>query len=242
MKDPAIRPLIGMSTYAEVVAWGVWRQHSVLLPSEYPRGISRAGGVPVLLPPVGERAADAAAAIAALDGLVLTGGPDVDPARYGAVPHEATEEPQPERDAWELALLHAAIAADVPVLGICRGMQLMNVGLGGTLRQHLPETVGHDEHLRVPGTFSGVTADLLTDALPGSVLGGHVAVSCHHHQAVDTLGDGLVATGWAPDGTVESMALSDHRFGLAVQWHPEVGEDPRLFAALVTAAVARRAG
>jgi putative glutamine amidotransferase len=178
----------------------------------------------------------AAGAIRAVDGLVLSGGADIDPARYGEPPHPRTAT-SPGRDAWELALLHAALAAGRPVLAICRGMQLLNVACGGTLHQHLPETVGHDGHCPQPGTFGRTEVRIAPAGRLTGILGARLTVSCHHHQAIHRLGTGLVPTGWATDGTIEAIEHPGHSFVLGVQWHPEEDTaDRRLFAALVHAA------
>ncbi len=172
-----------------------------------------------------------------LDGLVLAGGEDLDPALYGARPHPRAGAPVPERDRWELALLDAALEQGVPVLGICRGMQLMNVHAGGTLCQHLPDEVGHDDHNPVVGAFVDHAVKPVPGTLTGDLLpGGAPAVATHHHQSVDRLGDGLVATAHAEDGTIEALEYADGRFALGVQWHPEAREDLRLAQALVRAA------
>jgi putative glutamine amidotransferase len=237
-----VRPLIGLSAYAEEAAWGVWRTGAALLPRSYVSAVVDAGGVPVLLPPPGadDVAALADASVAALDGLLLTGGPDVDPARYGAEPHPRTADWRPERDRWEIALLEAALERDLPVLGICRGAQVLNVARGGDLRQHVPEDAGHDGHRPEPAVYGTTTAVLDPDELPGRLLGPSVDVSCYHHQAIGALGGGLAVTGRSADGTVEAVALAGREFVFGVQWHPEVGDDPRLFQGLVAAAAARR--
>lgn len=224
------RPLVGVSTYQDEAAWSVWRQPVCLLPQTYVDGVTRAGGTAVLLPPQGQGAAEV---IGALDALVLSGGPDVDPRRYGAEPGPHTGPPYPRRDAWELALLHAALAAGVPVLGVCRGMQVLNVALGGTLRQHLPD----DGHRIVPGRFVRRTVRVRHGSRLAGVLGRSAEVSCYHHQAVARPGDGLEPAAWSADGTVEALELPGPRFVLGVQWHPETdAADPRLFEALVTTA------
>ncbi|MEU3057630.1 gamma-glutamyl-gamma-aminobutyrate hydrolase family protein [Streptomyces griseus] len=224
------RPVIGISTYQDPARWGVWEMPVVLLPAAYPRLVRAAGGRAVLLPP--DDAADAARdTVAALDGLVIAGGADVEPARYGAVADPRTGPPARERDAWELALVRAAVEQRVPLLGICRGMQLLNVALGGTLHQHL------DDHTGGPGVFGShpvtpVPGTAYADAVPETAV-----VPAYHHQAVDRLGDGLVASAHAPDGTVEALELPGHgSLVLGVQWHPEMGEDTRVMAALVRAA------
>ncbi|MBU6533823.1 gamma-glutamyl-gamma-aminobutyrate hydrolase family protein [Streptomyces sp. NPDC057245] len=227
----ADRPLIGVSTYLESGArWGVWELEAALLPAGYPRLVQRAGGLAVMLPP--DAPERAAATVARLDGLVIAGGPDVEPVRYGADPDPRTGPPAPARDAWELALVGAALAARVPLLGICRGMQLLNVALGGTLVQHVE---GHVEAVGVIGRHP-------VKPVPGTLYAGVVpeetSVPTYHHQAVDRLGTGLTASAHAADGTVEAVELPSGQGGwvLGVQWHPEMGEDVRVMRALVEAA------
>jgi gamma-glutamyl-gamma-aminobutyrate hydrolase PuuD len=228
-----VRPLIGLTAYRTHAAWGVWHTPAALLPHAYADHVTAAGGVPVLLP-IG--ADDAASAIIArLDGLILSGGPDIEPVRYGAAPDPFAERSQADRDTWETALLMAALQADLPVLGICRGLQLINVCLGGTLHQHLPDLAGGERHRPAPGVYGTVRVRLDTAALPGSLLGAGVDVPCHHHQAIDRLGNGLVASAWAQDGTIEAAWVPRRRFLVGVQWHPEVRDDPALFTALVKA-------
>ncbi|WP_030580970.1 gamma-glutamyl-gamma-aminobutyrate hydrolase family protein [Streptomyces globisporus] len=224
------RPVIGISTYQDPARWGVWEMPAVLLPAAYPRLVRAAGGLAVLLPP--DDAEDAARdTVAALDGLVIAGGADVEPARYGAVPDPRTGPPARERDAWELALIRAAIDQHVPLLGICRGMQLLNVARGGTLIQHLED---HTGGLGVFGSHpvAPVAGTVYADAVPETAM-----VPAYHHQAVDRLGAGLVASAHAPDGTVEALELPGHgSLVLGVQWHPEMGRDTRVMGALVRAA------
>ncbi|MEU2055555.1 gamma-glutamyl-gamma-aminobutyrate hydrolase family protein [Streptomyces bungoensis] len=225
-----VRPLIGVSTYLETQArWGVWTLEAALLPSAYPRLVQGAGGLAAMLPP--DDPGHAARVVGRLDGLVIAGGPDVDPARYGAERSPRTGPPAPERDAWELALIGAALSAGVPLLGICRGMQLLNVALGGTLVQHL------EGHAEVVGVFGGHPVK----PVPGTVFGGivpeEVLVPTYHHQAVERLGAGLVASAHAADGTVEALELPPgDGWALGVQWHPEMGKDLRVMRALVAAA------
>lgn len=224
------RPLIGVSTYLEAGArWGVWELEAALLPVGYPRLVQRAGGLAAMLPP--DDPAYAAAAVARLDGLVIAGGPDVEPVRYGAEPHPRTGPPARERDAWELALIDAALTAHIPLLGICRGMQLLNVALGGTLVQHL------DGHAEVVGVFGSHAVKPVPGSLYAGVVPEETSVPAYHHQAVDRLGEGLVPSAYADDGTVEALELpSGEGWVLGVQWHPEMGEDVRVMRALVEAA------
>lgn len=235
-------PLIGLTTYREEAAWGVWQQRADLLPAQYADAVESAGGVPVLLPPLGQHGA-ADAVVARLDGLVISGGADVDPGRYGEQPHPHTSGWRTDRDAWELALLDAAAAAGLPVLGVCRGMQVMAVHAGGVLEQHLPDLVEHEQHS--PGGDRFGTIEVVT--APGSrlaaLVGDRVSVSCHHHQSVRTH-PGFEAVAHAADGTLEAMEVSgrDGRFCIGVQWHPETVTDVGLLAGLVRAAAARAAG
>ncbi|MFI1964746.1 gamma-glutamyl-gamma-aminobutyrate hydrolase family protein [Streptomyces pathocidini] len=230
------KPLIGVSTYLEPsVRWGVWDLPAAVLPAGYHRLVQRSGGLAALLPP--DDPSQASAVVARLDGLVVAGGPDIDPERYGAEPHPRTGPAYRERDAWELALIEAALAGGTPLLGICRGMQLLNVALGGTLVQHLPEEVGHDGHCGAPGEFTHHEIKPVPGTRLGEVLPEAVSVPTYHHQAVDTLGRGLLAAAHAEDGTLEAIEFADgDGFVLAVQWHPEAGEDLRLMEALISAA------
>lgn len=209
-----------------------WDTDFAMLQRTYVDAVARAGGTPVLLPPV-EHGADGV--LDALAGLVLTGGADVDPARYGEAQHPETTGLRPDRDAWELDLLTRALDLDLPVLGVCRGTQVLNVGLGGSLTQHLPDVVGNQDHRPQVGVFGGVRVRLAAGSRLAGLLGDELPVSCHHHQSIDRLAAGLTAVGWAPDGTVEAVELPGRRFTLGVQWHPEEDRDVRLFAALVAA-------
>lgn len=224
-------PLIGISAYGERARYLVWDHDAVVLPRVYVEQVAGAGGIPVLLPPV----RCAAAAVDHLDALLLSGGPDVGAARYGADPHPATGEPREERDAVELAMLDRALDRGIPVLAVCRGAQLLNIALGGTLHQHLPETLGHAEHGPAPGVFGSTAIMLHPGSAAAAAIGPSVVGRCHHHQAIDRLADPLRVTGRAGDGTIEAVELAGHPFVLGVQWHPEQ-DDPRLFIALVTAA------
>jgi putative glutamine amidotransferase len=228
-------PLIGISAYSEVARWGLWDMRASLLPQNYADTVAAAGGVPILLPPV--RGIESA--VSRLDGLIISGGPDVEPGRYGQQAGPQTTIVRPERDEAEIALFRAALAAGTPVLGICRGMQLMNVALGGTLIQHLPDVVGNDSHSPTPGTMAEhkvtVGPSGSRSRLAGIIGEGTHVVPTHHRQGIDRLGDGLVATAWAEDGTVEAAELGGV-FAIGVQWHPEAGDDPAIFRALVDAA------
>lgn len=237
MASNGSKPRIGLTTYLEPASFGVWHQESALLPRSYVDAVVRAGGVPVLLPPIGD------AVIDGLDGLLVSGGPDVDPARYGAEPHPETDAPRLERDAFEVALLKAAIDADVPILAICRGAQLLNVAAGGTLTQHLPELVSHDGHRPVPGKFGTTLVRLHPNSRLHHILGPEVEVKCHHHQVIGWPSEQLAVAGWADDGLViEAVEIPDPRFIVGVQWHPEESlDDLRLFRAFVDAARERSA-
>ncbi|MEU0208982.1 gamma-glutamyl-gamma-aminobutyrate hydrolase family protein [Streptomyces canus] len=224
-----VRPLIGVSTYLEAGArWGVWELEAALLPAGYPRLVQRAGALAAMLPP--DAPDYAAATVARLDGLVVAGGPDVEPIHYGAALDPRTGPPARARDTWELALIRAALEAGVPLLGICRGMQLLNVALGGTLVQHI------DGHAEVPGVFGHHPVKPVPGTVYGDLAPEETSVPTFHHQAVDRLGEGLVASAHAPDGTVEAVELPGPPWVLGVQWHPEMGTDLRVMRGLVAAA------
>jgi putative glutamine amidotransferase len=232
-----MKPLIGITTYEQPARWGVWDLPAALIPAAYVEAVTRAGGRPLLVPP-----SDAGVdeTLDALDGVIFSGGADVDPATYGAEPHPTTDEPQARRDAGELALLEAALERDMPVLAICRGFQLLNVVRGGDLVQHLPDTVGTDEHKQVPGTFAEHPVEVKEDTRLAAIVGARSDVTSHHHQAVGRVGDGLVETAWAADGTLEALEDPARRFVIGVQWHPEAADDQALFEALVDEARAYR--
>lgn len=222
-------PLIGISTYLEAGArWGVWELEAALLPVGYPRLVQSAGGLAAMLPP--DDPARAAAVVGRLDGVVIAGGPDVEPARYGAEPEPRTGPPHRRRDRWELALIDAALASGTPLLGICRGMQLLNVTLGGTLVQHM------EGHAVRQGVFGSHPVKPVPGTLYASIVPGEDAVPTYHHQAVDRLGRGLIPSAHAADGTVEAIELPDPHWVLGVQWHPEMATDLRVVRALVAAA------
>ncbi|HWE66281.1 MAG TPA: gamma-glutamyl-gamma-aminobutyrate hydrolase family protein [Acidimicrobiales bacterium] len=239
-------PLIGISTYVAKAAWNSWERPAAVLPESYYELVAAAGGRPILLPPSRTAAAGpgsgAAEVIAALDGLVLTGGGDVDPAGYGETPEPTVAGVNPVRDGSERALLAAALQADLPVLAICRGLQVLNVELGGTLHQHLPDVVGTDLHRKAPLVFGPVPVATEPGSHAAAVFGATPTVLCSHHQSIDRLGKGLVPTARAADGVIEAVELPESRFVLGVQWHPEEGADGRPFQALVAAAAAYRAG
>ena len=214
--------------------WGVWGEPAALLPASYLRVIARAGGRAVLLPPDPEGAGET---VATLDGLLLSGGNDIDPPLYGAEPHPRTVDVRPGRDRAELALLRAALDAGLPVLGICRGVQLIAVAHGGALHQHLPEVVGHDGHRPASGRFGYHDVRTAPDSRIGAILGGGAKVASYHHQGIAEVGTGLKAVAWADDGGIEAVESSDPgRFLVGVLWHPEQDGDELLLVALVEAA------
>ena len=233
-----MRPVIGLTTYKQRAQTGVWDVTAAFLPAVYFEAVQRAGGIPVLLPPQPVDDEVVGRVLDGLDGLLVTGGADVDPARYGQQPGEHTDRPQVERDAWEDALLTGAIERSLPFLGICRGMQVLNVTRGGTLHQHLPDVVGDDRFRIGNGEFA--TNVVATE--PGSeidaLVGAKLPVKSYHHQGIDAVGSGLRVTARTDDGIVQAVELEGVPFGVAVQWHPEedAAEDIRLFAGLVDAA------
>ena len=233
-----MRPVIGITTYAQEASWGVWKLPAALIPLDYVDAVERAGGRPLLVPPSDDGVEET---LDALDAIVFSGGADVDPASYGADPHPETDAPQARRDAGEMALLAAALERDMPTLAICRGFQLLNVARGGDLVQHLPEAVGHEDHRQVPGTFSEHPIEVKEGSRLASIVGGAPAVTSHHHQSVGRIGEGLVETAWAGDGTIEGFEDPSRRFAVGVQWHPEAGRDDALFSNLVEEARRYRA-
>jgi len=234
----ARRPIVGITTYVTPAAFGVWQVESALVPADYVRAVERAGGRPLLVPP---SAAAIEETLDALDGLIFSGGSDLDPELYGQEAHPETVGVVPERDGAELALLRAALERDLPVLAICRGSQVLNVALGGDLVQHLPEVVGHEGHKETPGIFADHEVEIDADSRLGSLLGDRAPVKSHHHQGFGRLGEGLRVTARDEDGTIEALEDPTRRFAVGVLWHPEAGEDARLFEELVREAAAYRA-
>lgn len=232
------RPVIGITTYAQEASWGVWRLPAALTPLDYVDAVERAGGRPVLIPPSEHGVAET---LDTLDGIVFSGGADVDPSVYGAEAHPETDTPQARRDAGEMALLEAALERDMPTLAICRGFQLLNVVRGGDLVQHLPDETGTDEHKRVPGVFAQHPVEVKDGTRLAAMVGARSDVTSHHHQGIGRVGEGLVEAAWAGDGTLEGVEDPSLRFLVGVQWHPEAVEDEALFANLVREARRYRA-
>lgn len=232
-----VGPVIGMTTYLQQAQTGVWDVRASFLPQVYFEGITRAGGTALLLPPQAVDRDIADRVLDRLDGLVITGGPDVDPARYGQQPHPATNEPDTERDAWEFALLESALQRGIPVFGVCRGAQVLNAALGGTLHQHLPDVIGSAHHQKGNAVFGTSTVRTVPNTRLAALIGESSDAQCYHHQAIDLLGDGLVVSARDDDGVIEAVELAGDAFVVGVQWHPEETlDDLRLFAALVDAA------
>lgn len=232
------RPLIGITAFVTRASFGVWELEATLAPEAYVRAVELAGGRPLLVPPSDEGLEET---LAALDGLILSGGSDLDPALYGQEAHPETFGVTPERDRAEIALLHAALAAGVPVLGICRGSQVLNVALGGDLVQHLPDLVEHAGHREIPGIFSRHTVEVEPGTVLAGLIGERAEVASHHHQGLGRVGRGLRVVARDPDGTPEALEDPTLPFAIGVLWHPEAGDDTRLFEGLVERARAYRA-
>ena len=228
------RPIIGITGELEAARWRTWIREAVVSPVSYTRTIERAGGTPVVLPPV--PASSVPGLIARIDALVLAGGRDVDPLLYEETAHEQTDPPDHRRDRFELLMTRAAIEADLPFLAICRGMHILNVARGGTLTQHLPDRLGNESHKPDPVKMTTHDVQISAASKLGRVLGATAQVPAAHHQAINSIGSGLLTVAWTQDQVVEAVELQGHRFGIGVQWHPEEGDDARIFEALVSAA------
>ncbi|HEY7043717.1 MAG TPA: gamma-glutamyl-gamma-aminobutyrate hydrolase family protein [Nocardioidaceae bacterium] len=235
-------PVIGITSYVEPASWSVWKDvPAALVPHGYVRHVHEAGGLAVVVPPLPDDATehDAREVLSRLDGLILAGGVDVEPSRYGQQSHPTIQLPRPDRDASELLLADLTARLDVPVLGVCRGMQVMAVAAGGELEQHLPDRIGHTGHSPAPGLYGEHPVELAPGSRMRKVLGDQVTVATYHHQGVASF-PGYTAAGWSTDGVVEAFEDGGARFRIGVQWHPEVGVDSRLFEALVEACRATR--
>ena len=228
-----MRPIVGVTSYVEQARFGAWDVPAALVPFSYVQAIESAGGRALVVPPSDEGVEET---LNALDGLLLSGGSDLDPSLYGADQHPETRQVRPDRDRAELALLQAALARDLPVLAVCRGSQVLNVARGGNLVQHLPETLGNEIHRETPGVFSDHAVEVDPDSRLGGIVGNSVDVKSHHHQGYGDIGEGLRVVARADDGTIEAVEDPERRFAVGVLWHPEAGEDAALFEALVAEA------
>jgi putative glutamine amidotransferase len=226
----ARKPVIGITTYLTPARFGVWEEEAVLVPVAYVRAVERAGGRALLVPPSTDAVGET---LDALDGLLFSGGSDLDPELYGQDLHAETNDVVPARDRAELTLMQAALERDMPVLAVCRGSQVLNVALGGDLVQHLPDIVGDETHKHTPGVFADHDVEVLPGTRVRGVLGDRAPVKSHHHQGYGRLGKGLREAAKAEDGTIEALEDPSRRFALGVLWHPEAGEDFALFEALV---------
>ena len=231
------KPVVGITTYLTQASWSYWELPAALVPASYVASVERAGGSPLLVPP----GAGIEETLDAVDALVFSGGSDIDPDLYGAATHETTTGVVRERDEFELELMRAALDRDLPVLAICRGSQILNVARGGQIEQHLPDRLGDEVHRQVPGTFGEHGVDVIPGTKLAGIVGPRVAVKSHHHQGFDRLGDGLLESARAEDGTLEGVEDPTRTFALGVLWHPEEDEDKALFQALVAAAAEHRA-
>jgi putative glutamine amidotransferase len=232
-----MRPLIGITTYLTRASFGAWEEDTALVPADYVRAVEGAGGRALLVPPSDDAVEET---LDALDAVIFSGGSDLDPQIYGQEAHAETRGVVAERDRAELALLQAAVERDMPVLAVCRGSQVLNVALGGDLVQHLPDVVGDEKHKHTPGDYADHDVEVLPRTRLGALLGEHAPVKSHHHQGFGRLGTGLREAARADDGTVEALEDPSRRFAVGVLWHPEAGEDMRLFEALVEEARAYR--
>ena len=228
-----MRPIVGVTSYVEQARFGAWDVPAALIPLSYVQAIERAGGRALVVPPAEDGVEET---LDALDGLLLSGGSDLDPSLYGEDAHPETRNIRPQRDLAEMALLRAALARDLPVLAVCRGSQVLNVARGGNLVQHLPEALGTQAHRETPGVFSDHGVEVDPDSRLGGIVGASVDVKSHHHQGYGELGEGLRVVARAEDGTVEAVEDPERRFAVGVLWHPEEGEDAALFEALVAEA------
>lgn len=234
-----MRPVVGITTYAEPsVRWGVWDLPAALIPLAYISALESAGARVLLVPPSEEGIEET---LDVLDGLLFSGGSDLDPGTYDHEAHPETNGVRPERDRGELALLEAALGRDMPVLAVCRGSQVLNVARGGDLVQHLPDLLGSERHKHTPGAFADHEVELREGTRVASLLGERAAVKSHHHQGFGRLGEGLVESAHADDGTLEALEDPSKRFAVGVLWHPEEGADAALFVGLVEAAAEYRA-
>jgi putative glutamine amidotransferase len=228
------RPIIGITGELEAARWRNWIREAVVSPVSYTRAVERAGGAPVILPPV--PSSSVASLIARIDALVVAGGRDIDPSLYNQAPHDQSDVPDHRRDRFEILMIRAAIDADLPFLAISRGMQVLNVARGGTLTQHLPDRLGSESHKPDPVKMTTHDVQISAASNLGRVLGATAQVPAAHHQAIDRIGSGLLTVAWTPDQVVEAVELQGHKFGIGVQWRPEEGDDTRIFEALVAAA------
>ena len=225
-----VRPVIGITTYVTNARWGYWESEAALVPADYVDAIEAAGGRPLLIPPSETGVEET---LDAVDGLLFSGGSDLDPELYHQEPHQQTSGVVPRRDRAELALLEAALERDMPVLAVCRGSQVLNVARGGDLVQHLPDVVGDEKHKHTPGTFADHDVAFEGGTRLAQLLGERAPVKSHHHQGFGRIGAGLRPAAYADDGTLEAVEDPTPRFALGVLWHPEAGEDRKLFEELV---------
>lgn len=224
------RPVVGVTTYVVPAKWSHWDQEAALVPADYVRAVEQAGGRALLVPPAAHGIDET---LDAVDGLIFSGGADLDPHLYGQEAHPETSGVTEERDRFELALLEAALVRDMPVLAICRGSQVLNIARGGDLIQHLPDVIGDEKHKHTPGAFADHHVTLEEGTRLGGLLGVRAPVKSHHHQGFGRIGEGLRVAAHAEDGTIEAVEDPDRRFALGVLWHPEAGEDQKLFEELV---------